>query len=272
MRDDLDIPVPLGGPSYRMSRASGGMDANTRRLLMLAGGIGGALALLVGAWSLTAHRRTGVPVIEAAAGPVRVKPANPGGLQIFGGDDSAPGGGQDATASVAPPPESPDPQGLRAQEEKPARPPAPAVSENVPSPPSPAIVAQKAPPSAATPTRSPASVSVPAQSDPVPMPKPVPAARLPAATEPAIAPPTGGATQVQLAALTSEEQANAEWARLSKKMPDLFGVRHPAVSRTEHDGKTWFRLRTGGFADVAQATAFCHRVREKGAACAIASF
>jgi hypothetical protein len=113
---------------------------------------------------------------------------------------------------------------------------------------------------------------VPAQSDPVPMPKPVPAARAPAATEPAISPSAGGATQVQLAALTSEEQAMAEWARLSHKMPELFGVRHPAVTRTEHDGKTWFRLRTGGFADVAQATAFCQRVREKGAACAIASF
>jgi hypothetical protein len=78
--------------------------------------------------------------------------------------------------------------------------------------------------------------------------------------------------QVQLAALPSEEAAMTEWQRLSRKMPDMLGARHPAVSRIERDGKTYFRLRTGGFTDVAQATAFCQRIREKGTGCTIASF
>jgi SPOR domain len=79
-------------------------------------------------------------------------------------------------------------------------------------------------------------------------------------------------TMVQLAALTSEEAAHAEWAQLAKKMPDLLNGRQPTYSRTERDGHTFWRVRTSGFADVAQARSFCDRVRAKGAGCAVADF
>ena len=77
---------------------------------------------------------------------------------------------------------------------------------------------------------------------------------------------------VQLAAVASEQAAQAEWQRLSKRMPDLLGARKPTVQRVDRDGRTIWRVRTGGFADLAEATSFCARVRAKGASCSIAAF
>jgi len=64
----------------------------------------------------------------------------------------------------------------------------------------------------------------------------------------------------------------SEWQRLSKRMPDVLAGRRPVVTKTERDGKTYYRLRTGGFGDIAQATAFCEQVRAKGGGCALAGF
>jgi hypothetical protein len=55
-------------------------------------------------------------------------------------------------------------------------------------------------------------------------------------------------------------------------MPDLLGRHRPVVVRAEHDGQVIWRLRTGGFGDAGQASAFCEHVRAKGGGCAVASF
>jgi hypothetical protein len=73
---------------------------------------------------------------------------------------------------------------------------------------------------------------------------------------------------VQLAALDSEALARTEWERLLHRMPELLGGRSPIITRLERgDGKVFWRLRTAGFSDIAQATAFCEKVRERGAGC-----
>ena len=77
---------------------------------------------------------------------------------------------------------------------------------------------------------------------------------------------------VQLAAVDNEPAAQAEWQRLAKRMPDVLGGKHLVMQRAEHDGHAVWRVRTGGFADVADATGFCARVRAKGGAGTIASF
>jgi hypothetical protein len=238
------------GPVYRPVRRGQGMDPGTRRLALIAAGIGGTLLLVVGGYELGGSRHTGVPVIQADSSPLRVKPANPGGLQVAGAGEDVFSGGSDHE-TMAPPPEAPAPQALRAElkrDEKPATPTAPAQASALPAPP--------APPTAA-PAGPAANVAVAGP------------ARQVAAATPAAA---TGSTQVQLAAMDSEAAAKAEWDRLTRRMPDLLGKRQPAVERADHDGHTIWRLRTGGFTDIASATSFCERVRSKGAGCSIASF
>ncbi len=246
MREELDIPMPAMGPaSYRTPRRRVGMDPNTRRLALIAGGIGGALIVLVGAWSFSGHHRSGLPVVEADNRPLRVKPENPGGMSVAGQDDAILSGQADNKTAMAPAPEVPAPQALKAQEQKAAAPPQPVAAS---APVAPAVQAV-APPE----------------------PKPAAPARLAAVVKTAPAPVAHGA-QVQLAAVGSEEAAHAEWQRLGKKLPDLLGNRKPDVSKIAHDGKTFWRLRTGGFASAADAASFCDKAKAKGVGCAVASF
>ena len=77
---------------------------------------------------------------------------------------------------------------------------------------------------------------------------------------------------VQLAALPTEDAARTEWQHLAKRMPDLLNGRQPSISRTERGGHTFWRVRTSGFADIAQARAFCDHVRAKGGGCSVADF
>jgi hypothetical protein len=260
VRDEIDIPMPAMGPaSYRVPHRRTGMDPNTKRLALIAGGIGGLLVLLVGAWSAIGHRHGGVPVIEPDAGPVKVKPDNPGGMKVAGqNEEILSGASDDEKTGLAPPPEAPDPQALKAAEQKAA------VAAAPPAPAAPA-----APPAAASaPPATPAAP--PVQAATAPEPKPAPAK--PAATAKATAAPAGHGAQVQLAAMASEELARAEWQRLERKMPAVLSGHKPEVSRFERDGKIFWRLRTGGFASAADATRFCDEVKGKGANCAVASF
>jgi hypothetical protein len=270
--DDLSIP----NPGYRGNRAGRygtgqgrnrpGLDPDTRRLVIFAGGLGAVLVALIGASALIGHRSTEVPVVTADNRPIRVKPDNPGGMKIDGAENDVFSGGSDtADSKLAAPAENPDAKALRT-----ASAPPPAVS------PVPAAVA---PPPAVT---RPPLVAKPtvAASAPVVRPAPVAPAKPPlvAASKPQVAaveahpPASGHQVMVQLAALTSEEAARNEWQQLAKRIPDLLNGRQPNLSRTERDGHEFWRVRTSGFADVAQARAFCDHVRAKGGGCSVADF
>jgi hypothetical protein len=366
VRDELDIPLPAMAPSYRPStRRREEMDPATRRLAIFAGVIGTALLGLVAVWAFTGHHRGGVPVIEADSRPVKVKPANPGGLQVEGANDGILSGESDGKQTVAPGPEAPAPQALKAQEQATAAPPPagqvapaapepaqPAEARPLPSlrphiaartatvpPGSPAtdgnasirlIPGAKPPGSVATvaprpgvrppirltsqlgqpalvaqatttpsageqpsPTQT-APASAPVQSEPLQPAAPAPAAPMQAAPAPApaatVAPPAAAPAAappatahaapaghvkrvlVQFAAVDSGEAALREWQRLEKKYPDLFGGHTPNITKTEHDGKTFWRVRTGGFADLTQATLFCQKFKSRGGTCTVAAF
>jgi hypothetical protein len=113
--DEISIPHPGPMPartsfthSYRARRA--GMDDGTRRLMLLAGALGLVLVAGMGSWSLMNRHRGGVPVIEADSRPLRVKPTDPGGMQVVGANEQIMGGAGGAeTDAMAPAPEAPDP-------------------------------------------------------------------------------------------------------------------------------------------------------------------
>ena len=257
---DAELGIPPAG--YRRRRGGGGR----RRLAIIAAAIVAIVLVVAVGWSFGRHSVRGVPVIEAQSGAVRVKPANPGGMQVAGTDDAILSGqAENGKAALAPPPEAPAPQDLRSEKQPanaPATPPPAAGRSATAAPAIPPLApaghqAGQAPQAAA----SPAAAAVQAT-------KPPAAAATP---ERSTAAAQHGA-EVQLAAVGSEHAAKLEWGRLAKRMPGLFDGRRPAFVRAERDGHVFWRLRTGGFADTAQATAFCERVRAKGGGCSLASF
>jgi hypothetical protein len=226
-----------------------------RRLAMAAVGI--SVAVMAGVWVFSGRPAShGVPVIEPDARPLRVKPDNPGGMQVAGADDAVlNGNGGQETDRLAPPPETPAPQDLT-QGASPVVPvPAPAVAAPVPAGAGAGAPDVQPPPHAAA--LPPAPVAAPPQ------------AAAPAAVAPAAVAKDGGTT-VQLGSLPTEQAARAEWERLRRRAPDLFKDRTPGITRAVVNGTTYWRLRTGGFADIAAATAFCTAARQQGAACALA--
>ncbi len=228
------------------------MDTSTRRLFMAASALGLVLLAGMGVWTFGSHHAAGVPVIEADTRPLRVKPENAGGMIVAGANEQIMGGkgdGAELTGDLAPEAERPDPQALRAQRAVASGPAAPAPE--IPS----AAVASVTVPNVAVPS---AGVIAPTQ------------AVVRAATTGA-QPPATGAALVQIAALDSEAGATIEWQRLAHKVPDLLGDRKPNIVRADRDGKTVWRLRTGGFSDIAAAAEFCRKIRAKGLGCSIAS-
>jgi hypothetical protein len=237
------------------------MEPGTRRLLIIAGVLAGGLVTVFAASSLMHHRGTGeIPVVQADSRPIRVKPDNPGGLQVANAGNEIFSGGSDTDSSkLAPAPEVPDPAALRAP------PPPPAQA----APAAPLALAPPAPPVIAEPPRPAKPTKVATETPPQP---PAPARSQVAVVTPPPAAASGKGVFVQLAALTTEDAARAEWQRFAKRMPDLLGGHAPNFSRIERDGHTFWRVRTGGFADVARARSFCEQVRAKGGGCSVAEF
>jgi cell division septation protein DedD len=248
--DDLSIP----GPTYRVPRHRQGMDPVTKRLALIAGGLGATLVLVVGGSSLISQRSASVPVVQADSRPLRVKPENPGGMQVAGANEDILSGGTEAKiGKLAPPPEAPAPQ------------------EMLTPPPPPPVAAAPTPVPVAAPGPASAPVAAVAAVTAAP-PKPVAAKPAAAPDKRSIAAPAANGALVQLAAVHSEDAARSEWDRLSKRVPDLLGPHKPTFSKVDHDGHSLWRVRTGGFSDTAQATSFCERVRAKGLNCSVADF
>ncbi len=235
MSDVPHITQNFGRPSYR-PEAQAGLDPDMRRMAIVAAGLGGLVAVVIGAFSLSHHVHHGIPVIAPLPGPVRVKPLDPGGMKVAGAEEAVSG-----VEALAPPSEKPAIRALRAKTR-----PAPRPVETA---------------EAARPAVAPAIA-------------PAPPVQRASATQsmPAPAVVASRGTSIQLAAFETQQAAEQDWGKLAEKIPGLFNGHQPEVERAQVAGRTVYRLRTGGFANIAAATEFCGRVRAKGGDCSIAAF
>lgn len=247
MRDpDYDVPEF----SYRTRRQTAAFDPTMRRIALGAGGLATLVIVVALVWSgMKPELGFGPPpVITAPPGPLRVVPANPGGLNVPEADEQIMSGdSSNAPAQLAPDSTAPDISAFQ--------PPPP------PAPPPPATV-QAGAAAGAAPAPTSAASAPDGASALAPTAAPIPAPPI----------PVDNNIQVQLAAAVDPAGPRQSWRQLNSKMPALFAGHAPIYSHANVAGVEFWRLRTGGFTDIAAAHKFCADVKAQGAACTVAAF
>jgi len=71
----------------------------------------------------------------------------------------------------------------------------------------------------------------------------------------------GDRPMVQLAAVADAKRAEAAWRRLRQEAPRLTVGHDPSITSADVNDRHIWRLRAGGFQDIAAARAFCSGVR-----------
>jgi cell division septation protein DedD len=251
-----------------------------------AGGLWGAY--LAGTHYRGSSGETGgdVPLIRADTSPFKLKPQNPGGMQIPDRDLLIYGAQQPQVEHLLPPPEQPM--------ARPAPPPAPeppaapaaaaagaaavatssgaaalALAEAAPG---------SAPPAAAGSATAPAAASSPSQAATTPAPDSDPigerieqlaaAAASPAPTPGSGAKPAG--LRVQLGAVRSAGEARGEWERLRRNNADLLGKLSGVAVRADLGDKgVYYRIQAGPVASPAAADHICSELRQRRLPCII---
>ena len=79
---------------------------------------------------------------------------------------------------------------------------------------------------------------------------------------------TTGAFVVQIGAFKEDAEAAGQWQAFKKKNADLTGALKPDIKRVDLGSKgVWYRLRVGPFETKQNAVAFCEVLRTRGAQC-----
>jgi len=135
-------------------------------------------------------------------------------------------------------------------------------------------IPQPAPPPAPTVPVVPTTAEIAAHQAPVaPVATPVVAPVAPTpAPETAPAAPVDGRVQVQLGAYGSESEASHAWDRISGDASSLLTGKSPTYETATVHGKTYVRLRVGGFTGKLDAAKFCAELSAAGSACTLANF
>tara|TARA_R110000787_G_scaffold86057_10_gene183373 strand:- start:9163 stop:10137 length:975 start_codon:yes stop_codon:yes gene_type:complete len=244
----------------------------------------------------------GAPLVRAPAEPAKVRPENPGGMEVPDTDkgvyDVVSGNaGEPRTEKLLDAPERPQvPQtsDADATTDQPldiTKPAPPAEPVAAPPPSAVAAPAAPAPDSSEAPAPKPAPLAkvepaaAPAEAEtapaeqtaPAPKPeakKPIQLTKAPAAIaepkkpEPAKAAPSSGSWRIQVGALRDEAAAEKEFARLQRRHPDLLGNLGLSIMKVDITGKgSFYRMRAGPLADSAAASALCGQLKAAKVPC-----
>jgi hypothetical protein len=214
------------------------------------------------AWRIVGHHGGdgGIPIIRAEERPVKVPPANPGGMEVPDQDLYVLNHQQPSDSRVEqllPPPEAPLPRPVAPPPTVAAAPPAPAVA-----PAETAAASPVAAPAIAPVASAPAAVAAPAANM---------AAVMPAAPPLTIAPPAAAAAggyRLQVGAVRSPEVAQHEWARLKRAQADLLGSLDVRTVRVDLAGRgVFYRIEAGPIADGVAAQRACDTLKQRKVGC-----
>jgi hypothetical protein len=291
---DWERPSLSSGSSASSGR--GGKKKKPGRLRLAFWGV--VVVAVVGfAWVSWSAYRSGqniedagmVPLLKADNTPSRIRPDDPGGMnvpnqdkQIYDRIDPKRAAPQGLERLLPPPeqpvgrPSAPAIPTLHSDDDGTAREVGSAtVAKAIPEPPAPKAV----PPSQQVPSPF-TKVELPpaapkGQAAKAPVEKPAPQQH--AAATPPSAPPAAKAStapisgaKIQLAAVSSEDAAQKEWDRLKKSSGGLLDSVNPAFVRANVGDKVVYRIQAGPLASAEAAADLCSKLKARNVGCFVA--
>jgi hypothetical protein len=188
-----------------------------------------------------------VPLIRADERPTKIKPQNPGGMEVPDRDKLIYTQKRATVEHLLPPPEKPMPRPTAPSAAAPSGSPQPPPASAGAGAANPAPQAQFQPPAGKPPAKTEAAAA--------------------GAAKPATAQKPGGA-RIQLASVRSEEAARQEWDRIKRANPDVLGSMSAAPVRADMGEKgVFYRVET---APIADAERVCGELKKRNIGCLIA--
>ena len=244
-------------------------------------------------WGSRSAATGDVPVVSAPEGAEKVEPEDPGGMDVphqdklvLNQDGDGGNGAADAPAADAPAetggdgeqvaelPETTVPDQDMADGEQAGSATAEGEGGTASDPDgtdAPDATGSEPAQTADTPTRTPerkpgggqASQTQTAGADPAQS----PAQATDPAADPSASVPDEGRYAVQIAAFQSEQAARTAWSRYQQRFPEVLSGQRLLLQNAEVDGQTYWRVRTGPFADRSAAQSVCDRLQARDQSC-----
>ena len=253
----VEAAAPSSIKRLKVGKSGGGGLARLKQLLINIGVVFGFIALvsagvyaykvITGPSPVVVAGNPDVPLLAADETPAKVRPEEPGGMEIPDQDKMVyevidEDQGEEQIERLLPPPEEPAVVETEVAE---------AEAEPV-IPPAPEVTVTEQPAAQETQT---------AAVEPEPAPAPAPAATL----------TSDERWLVQIASFRSSANADAGWLKLFGQYEDILGGLEPDVARVDlgADKGIYYRLRAGPLPSKASARELCGRLKEHGLSCLV---